>query len=83
MRTLLDSNLIASTADGASSWAEFLSSFRETAADQLEMLPAVGFGLIVFVMIVLNWKIAKRLSKSSAPAKPKAGAGDAERRRAA
>ncbi len=59
----MSSLMLASAPTGEESWASFLASFRRTAAEQFDMLPVLAFVLLVVVMIVLNWKVAKRLAR--------------------
>lgn len=54
----------AATPSGRVSWREFVESFRQTAAAQLDMLPAIGIGASVLVLLWVNWRVAKRLSAS-------------------
>ncbi|MEQ8769416.1 MAG: hypothetical protein RIB60_02785 [Phycisphaerales bacterium] len=83
MRTVMSNVLIAKTQDGASSWAAFVESFRETAAAQMDLLPVVGFVLLVIVVVVLDWKIAKRFVRRASPKKPQEPARRDGRKRAA
>ena len=55
--------VLAAATSGADSWASFLDSFRRTAAEQIDLLPVVGFVLLVIVIVVLDWKVAKLLSR--------------------
>lgn len=70
MRSLVHILPIGEISGGARSWADFVASFRRTAAEQLDMLPMVGFAALLIVVAVLNWKIAKWLSKRSASKRP-------------
>jgi len=49
---------------GRVSWTEFVRSFRQTAAAQLDMMPAIGVGVLVLILVWINWRVAKRLSAS-------------------
>lgn len=54
----------AAASGGRVSWREFVQSFRQTAAAQLDMLPAIGVGACVVALLWINWRVAKRLSAS-------------------
>ena len=88
MRRVMSIPMIAET--GADSWMEVVASFRRTAAEQIGMLPEVALVILVFIVVVLNWKLAKRLPRSMASSRsrgrrvsPPADAHDDDHRRAA
>ncbi|MEZ6317542.1 MAG: hypothetical protein R3B49_02130 [Phycisphaerales bacterium] len=74
---------------GRVSWSQFVRSFRESTAAQLDMLPSIGVGVLVLILVWINWRVAKRLSASMgqgrrAPAAEESASGDhASKHRAA
>ncbi|GJM19881.1 MAG: hypothetical protein DHS20C14_20940 [Phycisphaeraceae bacterium] len=71
MPAVVNIQMLGSAQSGHASWSQFVDSFRRTAEEQIDMLPAVGLFVLLLAMAIINWQIAKRMSRMSRTASRK------------
>jgi len=69
------SGFLATSSDGMASWGEFMRGVRAHVAGQQSLIPLMGIGVLLLLILVFNVWIARRLLIQTPRTGGRAGSG--------